>query len=44
MFVIRYDLRIPPASTLTHAGIDPCIGWESLQLVVSDVMPALAGG
>jgi alkanesulfonate monooxygenase SsuD/methylene tetrahydromethanopterin reductase-like flavin-dependent oxidoreductase (luciferase family) len=24
------------------AGIDPRIGWESLELVVSDVMPALA--
>ncbi|SVA36457.1 uncharacterized protein METZ01_LOCUS89311, partial [marine metagenome] len=25
------------------AGIDPAIGWETLELVVDEVMPALAG-
>lgn len=32
-------------SAITHplvAGIDPAVGWESLELIVSKVMPALA--
>jgi alkanesulfonate monooxygenase SsuD/methylene tetrahydromethanopterin reductase-like flavin-dependent oxidoreductase (luciferase family) len=39
------ELHRENGSVILHpliAGIDPAIGWESLQLVVDEVMPALA--